>query len=134
MSIVHHVDELEKALALDGGHTLGDVIQLALERKAQVWESERAVIVTQIHDAPRQRTLHFWLAAGELADVVELSHEVLEWGRAVGCQRATLAGRKGWERVLETEGWSYELTILGRDLGGEGHGKDEREPDGHADA
>lgn len=109
--------DLDRALAYAGGtHTLGDVLRQILAGTAQLWEAEDAVIVTEVHDYPRMRVVHFWLAAGRLDAVVDLSHRVLNWAKGAGCARATLAGRKGWERVLAADGWEPMLIVMGRDV------------------
>src|SRR5690606_35569136 len=77
-----HVDALRRALDVDGGtHDIDDVLDKVQRGEAQLWTSPGAVIVSQIVDAPLARELHFWLAAGELQDVITLSHRVMDWGR-----------------------------------------------------
>lgn len=114
------ISGVEAALAYGGQtHTAGDVVRAILAGEAQLWANDDdALIVSEIHDHPRARVLHFWLAAGDLEPVIALSRRVLEWGRSVGCTRATLAGRKGWVRALASEGWAPELVVMGRDIGG----------------
>jgi hypothetical protein len=108
---------LARALSYAGGtHTLDDVAD-ALERgDAQLHESEGAVIITEIQQYPQMRVCHFWLATGELEPVVALSRQVLEWAKEQGCTRATLSGRKGWVKVLASEGWAPMLTLMGREV------------------
>lgn len=112
------IEKLERALEMGGGtHTVEDVVSQLDEGHAQLWLGDGdAVIVTQINDNPQVKVLHFWLAAGELQQVVELSEQVLEWGRSVGCERATLSGRRGWVRALADHGWSEQLTVMGREI------------------
>jgi hypothetical protein len=106
------IEGLEKALEYAGGsHTLGDVLSRISSGHAQLWESPNAVIVTEVYEE-RKKRLHFWLAAGEKKEVVELSGRVLEWGKSIGCVRATLAGRKGWLRALRSEGWRPSNLVL----------------------
>lgn len=108
---------LDEALSYDGNHTLGDVLRKILHGEAQLWEEDDAVIVTEIQQYPRARVVHFWLAAGDLGAVVRLSHRVMAWAkRDMHCEKATLAGRKGWERALASEGWEPTVRIMGRDL------------------
>lgn len=114
--LVEQIDRLEEAIGRDGCHTLGDVLDMIQRGDVQLWETKGAVLVTEIHRYPRSSVLHFWLAAGELDEVVALSHVAMAWGREQGCQRATLAGRRGWERALAGEGWSAEATLMGRTL------------------
>lgn len=112
-----HVDALRRALDIDGGtHDIDDVLDKVQRGEAQLWTSPGAVIVSQIVDAPLARELHFWLAAGELQDVITLSHRVMDWGRKMGCTRATLHGRKGWVRALAEEGWQQTAVVMGREL------------------
>lgn len=123
-----HYEGLKDALAHGGGsHTIADVAELIRQGHAQLWTSEGAAIVTEVHDTPQLRRLHFWLATGELPAVIELSEKIIEWGRAQGCHRATLAGRRGWERALGPK-WRPELTVMGRDLSVEGS-QDDHQPD-----
>ena len=108
---------IETALAHGGEtHTVGDVCNQILAGDAQLWEDEGALIITEIHHYPRKKICHYWLATGELDAVVRLSHKINEWAKEVGCESATLAGRKGWERVLASEGWTPMLTVMGREL------------------
>ena len=122
-----HTAGLEKALAYAGGtHSLCDVADMVEAGDAQYWEEGNAAIVTQLADKPHMRVLHFWLVTGDLDDVIALSERIIDWGRRVGCKRATLAGRKGWEKVLAGSGWNSELVLMGRDISdGQGSDKDD---------
>lgn len=112
-----HLAGLVEALEYGGGtHTIEDVLRQIEAGKAKLWVRRDALIVTEIHQTPRAKVLHFWLATGSLDEVVALSREVLEWGKQEGCEQATLAGRRGWERVLASEGWAPMLTLMGRVL------------------
>lgn len=113
----HHLEGLDQALEYDGNHTLGDVLRKILAGEAQLWEEDDAVIVTEIQQYPQARTVHFWLAAGDLDAVVKLSQRVMAWAKEdLHCTKATLAGRKGWERALASEGWEPKVRIMGREL------------------
>lgn len=112
-----HLSGLVEALERGGStHTVEDVLRQVEAGEAKLWVRGAALIVTEIHQTPQVKVLHFWLATGSLDEVVALSREVLEWGRAQGCEQATLAGRRGWERVLASEGWAPMLTLMGRVL------------------
>ena len=108
---------LVEALERGGStHTVEDVLDEIQRGEAQLWEADGALIVTEIHDTPRKRLLHFWLATGELQAVIALMHRALEWAKSEGCTMATLAGRKGWEKVLASEGWVPMLTMMSREV------------------
>lgn len=111
-----HLSGLRKALELSGGtHTLDDVVNQVEAGNARVWHNEDACIVTEVNDTPRKRVLHFWLATGELDAVNALSEEILVWGKAQGCDMATLVGRRGWDRAAP-EGWTPVMTLMTRGL------------------
>lgn len=108
---------LEEALAHGGGtHSLEDVSAAIDGGTAQLWETPGALLVTEVNVGPRAKELHFWLAAGELEAVLALSEVVMDWGREIGCQTATLTGRKGWARVMARRGWDSHLVVMGRML------------------
>lgn len=113
-SIVHG---LEIALAHGGDtHSVEDVLDQIERGAAQVWIRDGSLIVTEIHDYPQKKVLHFWLATGEIASVVSLSHRILAEGKKMGCVQATLAGRKGWERVLGADGWNPMLRVMSKEI------------------
>jgi hypothetical protein len=109
--------QLREALAHGGNtHTVGDVVNALLDGAAQLWVDEGALLVTEVETYPRLMALHFWLAAGELSAVIALSQRAMEWGRSIGCTRASLSGRRGWERALAAEGWAATRTVMERAL------------------
>lgn len=111
-------DHIEAALLFAGGtHTKEDVWHMISDEHAQLWHGNSSVIVTQIEDAPRAKILHFWLAGGDLHELEVMYPLIEEWGEALGCTRATLTGRKGWERTfLRDLGWSYAHTTFAKEL------------------
>ena len=65
----------------------------------------------------QKKTLHFFLAAGVMEELEAMLPSILEWGESVGCDRAVLVGRKGWERsFLKQEGWKSTHTVMMREL------------------
>jgi hypothetical protein len=112
------LDRLQVALDLAGNtHELFDIAEMVKTGKAQMFADEDGIVITEVHEYPRVKVLHFWLAAGEKEAVIKQSHRAYEWARRIGCRKATLAGRKGWMRVLADEGWrASKLTLLERAL------------------
>lgn len=107
-SFAEFLPGLAEALERGGNtHSLEDVLYQIMSGDAQIWTNESACIVTEVLQFPEKRVLHFWLATGEFEAVRRLGNEVvIPWGRSVGCDHATITGRKGWERALREEGWS----------------------------
>lgn len=105
-TILDFLPQLEEALDRAGNtHTARDVARMIVQGDAQLWLRDGGMIVTEVEDYPRGPVLRFWLAAGDKDDILDLLPEVYEWGREVGCKKATMLGRKGWGRVLADDGW-----------------------------
>ena len=108
---------IESALAYGGGtHEFEDVVASVLKEKMQVWVNNDSIAITEIIVYPRKKTLHCFLAAGKAKDIIEMMPSAAAWGRAYGCTKFTISGRKGWSRVLAKHGWTPILYTLGMDL------------------
>jgi hypothetical protein len=105
---------IEAALR-DGGDrwTYEGVIAQIEAGEAHLWLFERSALVTQFIDEDAGRTLFFWLAGGDLTEI--LSHEdgITAWGKAQGCTRKALVGRRGWEKAL---GWKVVGVALAENI------------------
>jgi hypothetical protein len=109
---------IERALARSGGtHTLDDVREAIISHKAQLWWGNNSVIITEIETTPRKKILRFWLAGGEIEEIETMYPLIAEWGRSLGCDRAVIVGRKGWERsFLKEDGWRATQTVYEKEL------------------
>lgn len=109
---------IEDALEYAGrSHTFDDVVAAVASGAAQFWPGPSSVIITEIIREPQKTRLHFWLAGGTLPELEQMTPVILDWGRAHGCDAATLTGRKGWERTfLSRTGWTSTLVVLEKDL------------------
>lgn len=117
MELDELLPKLEKALEYGGGtHTPQDVAEDVRRGDAQAWERNGGFLVTFIEEHPQEKVLFFWIAAGELEACIELAEEVYEWGRAQGCTRARLLGRKGWAKPLAAHGWTPGLVEYTKEL------------------
>lgn len=104
---------LEAALEYDGGfHGLADVRAAVEAGEAHFWPGVRSAVVTQFWDFPRLKAIHYWLAGGELDEIVEQMQPTINaWGRAHGCEKSIICGRLGWKKPLAACG--YEPLWLG---------------------
>jgi len=111
-------ESIQKALDYGGNsYTIADIEELITTGKAQFWPGETSCIVTEIIEYPRTKDLHFFLAGGNLEELEAMIPPILDWGRANGCTRATLTGRRGWERsFLRDTGWKAKLTVMEREI------------------
>jgi tRNA A37 threonylcarbamoyladenosine synthetase subunit TsaC/SUA5/YrdC len=85
---------------------------------AQFWPGPESLIVTETIAYPRRKHLHFFLAAGVRRELQAMTPYILDEGRSQGCTKATLIGRKGWQRTfLRDTGWTVsDLVLMERDL------------------
>lgn len=112
---------IEAALQYAGNtHTYEDVEGMVAAGRAQFWPGPAACVITQIDHQPQHSILHFFLAAGNLAEIEAMAPGLLEWGKAQGCTRARFVGRRGWERTfLARTGWEKtDVVVMEKSLNG----------------
>jgi hypothetical protein len=89
-----------------------DVQEMITAGRAHLWPGPASAIVTELVSYPRQRHLHFFLAAGVRRELEAMTPLLLQWGREQGCTKATLVGRPGWQRTfLKDTGWRVRPLI-----------------------
>ena len=109
---------LDAALAHAGRtHSLADVRALVAAGEARFWAGRACGLVAAIERDPGELRLLIWLAGG---DREELEAELLPlaegWGRDMGCRRAVVIGRIGWERALKTKGYAPLARLIAKEL------------------
>lgn len=108
---------LGAALERDGTHNLDDVLAMVLADDAQFWPGERSAVITEILTLPKVRALHVWLAGGDMDELIENMLPVIEdFARRAGCDRFSVAGRHGWERVLKNKGFEPAWRVVAKEL------------------
>lgn len=104
---------LERA---DGTHTLNDVIENIFKGSMQFWPAPKGCAITEIIQYPRKKVLHVFLAGGEMEQIVDMDGSAVQFARANGCSGMSIAGRKGWARVLKEKGYQETFTVLTKDI------------------
>lgn len=84
--------------------------------RAMLWPGEDGALVTECLATPAGRLLHCWLGGGELSTLANLRPGVEAWGRAMGCEFASIDGRRGWDRVFRPFGYRPVGTELRKQL------------------
>jgi len=108
---------IEAALEYSGGtHTAKDVAIGIIEGRMQLWPGEDACAVTEIVVYPMKKVLHVFLAGGNMDTIVDMQKSAEEWGKLQGCSAMTIAGRKGWSRVLADHGYKEKFVTLAKEL------------------
>lgn len=110
---------IEEALVYDlGAHTIDDVWDKIQRSEAAFWPGKASAMVTEVCEFPRLTALNFWLAGGDLTELVRDMRPVIEaWGAEKhGCTRFTVAGRQGWQRVMAQYGYRPAWSICMKDI------------------
>lgn len=82
-------------------HSKEDIWKQISDAKAQLHLLGRSAMLTSIENYPTGlKELRFWLAGGELRELVSYEPIVAAWGKEMGCTRAAIIGRQGWHRQL----------------------------------
>jgi len=118
MSIIDHCRPwIEAALEYSGGtHTFEDVKERILDGRLQLWPAERGCAVTEIVIYPQKKVLHVFLAGGEMGQIIDMIDSAVAWGKTQGCSGMTIAGRRGWEKVLAKYGYRPVMTVLEKEF------------------
>lgn len=94
-----------------GGKTEADVRPLIESGHAQLWAIVEqgkpiAAVVTQITLEPEKRCLMWFIGGGRAREwATDFLEKIAEWARSWGCVALWGAGRKGWARIVESNGF-----------------------------
>lgn len=110
-------------------HTIDHVWDELVKGTAQLWPTRSAAVVTEVVTYPTGvKGLTYWLAGGELEDVLR-THEAIErFAREQGCAFIEIRGRRGWHKAVSAYGFRPVGTYYLKELE---DGKQEPHPDYH---
>jgi len=124
-------DRLKAALDASVVHThdIDHVLQELIKGTAQLWPTRGAAVVTEVSQYPTGiRGLTYWLAGGELEDVLRTHAAVERFAREQGCSFIEIRGRRGWRKAVEAYGFRPVGTYYVKELS---NGKQKPDPDYH---
>lgn len=93
------------------------MIEGLIRGEYQFWPGERSAGVTEIVEYPRRKALIFWLAGGDLSDLMANIEPVARaWGEAQGCTlfMGYAVDRPGWSRALQRHGYTPSWRVFRR--------------------
>jgi len=106
---------LEKALQrTEGAYEWPDILDGLSTGHMQFWPAPEGAIVTQVVQSPRLKTLHVFLAGGDLEQVLDMVPSLEAFAEFNGCSALTMDGRKGWQRVLKD--WTPTSIVMKKEL------------------
>lgn len=104
---------IEAALERTGGtHLFEDIVEAVFEGRMQFWPAHDACAVTEVIVFPRKKVLHVFLAGGKMETIVDMNESAAIWAKSLGCEGMSIAGRKGWVKVLKSKGWRESYVTL----------------------
>lgn len=102
-----------KALRIAGdAFTVQDIDKAIQADEMQLWQNERAVVVTELRAFPQYNIINIVLAAGDLEAVMAFQPAIEDFGRANGASRMFMMGREGWSAVLPKYGWKQDRRVM----------------------
>lgn len=110
-------ERLLEALRVSGStHRIEDLMEALKTGRAQVWEHQGSLVVTEIMRHPRRTVLRYWLAAGEIDDLAALLPTLEQWGREVGADMVECEARRGWTPHAVQHGYKPTAIIYRKEL------------------
>lgn len=100
---------LIEALEHSGGsHTFQNIVDSVQNEVMQFWPMEKSCLVTEVINYPRLKTLHIFLAGGDLEEIKSINNTLEFLCQEIGADYISLSGRRGWIKALADIG--YELS------------------------
>lgn len=100
---------LIEALEHSGGsHTFQNIVDSVQNEVMQFWPMEKSCLVTEVINYPRLKTLHIFLAGGDLEEIKSIDNTLEFLCQEIGADYISLSGRRGWIKALADIG--YELS------------------------
>jgi hypothetical protein len=113
VNIEDYKHQIEAALKHSGGtHLFEDVAEAVIDGRMQMWVNGETVAITEVICYPRKKVLHVFIGSGKRKELFEMIESAWQWGQAVGCTGMTLAGRKGWMKLMGKFGFKPTLYVM----------------------
>jgi|TARA_Y100000289_G_C3929553_1_gene155552 hypothetical protein len=97
-------------------HLFSDIVDSVKRGHMQFWPAEDACAVTEIIEYPRKKALHIFLAGGNMETIVDMNESAEHFARLNGCTIMSVAGRKGWQKILSGKGYKPYVTSLAKEI------------------
>lgn len=105
--------KVRRALRIAGDtHSMDDLIGALKRGEMQAHYNDRAIIITEIVQAPRRRYVNLFIVAGDMDAVDELTPKVASWAQEAGCEFARAQVRLGFEGPLKARGWEKTQLLM----------------------
>ena len=119
---VEKFKECEKFIAdaleyCNGTHDLQDVADQIARGELQLWPANETALVSQIITYPKRKSIHIFLAGGNIDELINMEESVFTWAKMQGCDMLTFSGRLGWSRSkLKQRGYKVDHMMMVKEL------------------
>jgi hypothetical protein len=100
----------------DGENAWPDLVEQLCEGYWQLWVTPHSAAITTIREQGQFNVCVIIYAGGVLKDIIECVPGVMEWARAMGCQKMHIEGRKGWGPALKEFGAELRYHVYSVEL------------------
>ena len=101
----------------NGTHDLQDVADQIFKGELQLWPARETALVSQLIIYPKRKSIHIFLAGGNIDEIINMEESVFSWARSQGCDMLTFSGRIGWSRSkLKNRGYKPDHMMILKDL------------------
>lgn len=101
----------------NGTHELQDVADQISKGELQLWPARETALVSQLINYPKRKSIHIFLAGGNIDELINMEESVFSWARSQGCDMLTFSGRIGWSRSkLKNRGYKPDHMMILKDL------------------
>ena len=116
---------LVEALEHSGGsHTFQNIVDSVQQEVMQFWPMEKSCLVTEVINYPNLKTLHIFLAGGDLQEIKSINNTLEFLCQEIGADYISLSGRRGWIKALADIGYELSHVTLAKKV------KDKEKEDG----
>tara|TARA_R110002096_G_scaffold54752_2_gene141131 strand:+ start:974 stop:1390 length:417 start_codon:yes stop_codon:yes gene_type:complete len=106
---------LLEALAYSGGsHSFQDIVDNVSKEVMQFWPMDKSCLVTEIITYPKFKTLHIFLAAGDLTEIKSIDSTLEVLCQEIDAKYISLSGRRGWVKALADIGYEMSHVTLAK--------------------
>jgi len=85
------------------------------DETVRFWPYRNSAVVTRVEQLPNgERQIYWWLAGGDLDEILAMHDPIIEWARGEGCTRSEMVCRRGFAKPLKDLDYQETAVTLTR--------------------
>lgn len=81
-----------------------------------LWTAPNSAVLTMFEQHGEKKVLTYYVAGGDLAEIVKMESEAISFAKSNGCSRVAWRGREGWQRVTKPLGYKFDYVSMYKDI------------------